>query len=120
MQLPLLCILFGYPLDAECRCDFGMVPDVKRQNKHCYSHQTRRAFRRFGGFADSSILHLQWLSSKWKSEAGTETEGRMMPQRTHLEMTGVPDPAKVMAMLAEMDPKEREFFDKMMKEKADE
>ena len=43
-----------------------------------------------------------------------------MPQRTHLEMTGAPDPAKLMAMLAEMDPEKREKIEKMMKEKADE
>ena len=45
----------------------------------------------------------------------------MMPQRTtHYEMTGAPDPARVMAMLAEMDPGAREGLEKMMREKADE
>ena len=45
----------------------------------------------------------------------------MMPQRTtHYEMTGAPDPAKVMAMLAEMDPEKREELEKMMREKANE
>ena len=28
--------------------------------------------------------------------------------RTHLELTGAPDPAKVMEMLSEMDPETRE------------
>ena len=41
-----------------------------------------------------------------------------MPQQAHFEVTGGPDPARVMAMLAEMDPEGREFFDKMMKEQA--
>ena len=42
-----------------------------------------------------------------------------MPQRTtHYEMTGAPDPARVMAMLAEMDPEGREQLEKMMRQEA--
>ena len=32
----------------------------------------------------------------------------MLPQRHHYEMTGTPDPVKVMEMLNEMDPETRE------------
>ena len=42
----------------------------------------------------------------------------MLPQRTHMEVTGAPDPAKLMAMLTEMDPEKHEEFDKFMRKEA--
>ena len=40
---------------------------------------------------------------------------------THMKVTGGrgPDPAKIMAMLAEMDPEKRDELEKLMTEKAD-